>query len=406
MAPKVKSAALSAAEARRIVLHAQGFYAGSNSANRQALLAIARQLGAIQIDSVNVLVRSHYLPIFSRVGAYDRSDLEALAYRAPRRLFEYWAHEASFVPLELYPLFGWRRERARSGLGTWKHVSRVGLEEKALVKRVRAAFERGPLAASDFEEGKGSGSWWGWNDTKRAVEYLFWCGDLAVVRRRSSFEREYDLTERVIPKRALDAPEIPAAEQQRRLLLIAARALGVATQADLRDYFRLPAADFKPRVQELVEAGDLRAIVVENWPQTAYTASRLHIPGAHEGSALLSPFDSLVWNRERTHRLFDFHYRIEIYTPAHKRIHGYYVLPYLVDEALAARVDLKADRAARTLRVIAVHYEPGVKRREVRVRLRADLAALADWLGLERGVVEGHDDKPSDMRGSKAMGSR
>ena len=384
MAPKVKSAALSAAEARRIVLHAQGFYAVPDGANREVLLSVARRLGAIQIDSVNVLVRSHYLPLFSRIGAYDRSDLEALAYRAPRRLYEYWGHEASFVPLELYPLFGWRREGARNGLGTWKHVSRVGLEEKALVKRVRAAFARGPMAASDFEEGKGSGSWWGWNDTKRAVEYLFWCGELAVVRRRSSFEREYDLAERVIPKRMLAAPEIPAAEQQRRLLLIAAGALGVATQADLRDYFRLPASDCKQRVQELVQAGQLRPIAVEGWNQTAYVSGRVHVSGPRDGSALLSPFDSLVWNRERTHRLFDFHYRIEIYTPSHKRIHGYYVLPYLVGETLAARVDLKADRAAGTLRAIAVHYEPRVKRRDVLARLRADLEELAGWLGLER----------------------
>lgn len=378
---------LSIAQARRIALAAQGF--GKPHPPRVTPATLRRTidaLGALQIDSVNVLVRSHYLPAFSRLGAYDRALLERVAYGKPRRVFEYWGHEASLLPLSLYPLFRWRMERAREGRGVWKNVARIGKERRDLIERVRDAIaQRGPLAASDFEEPKTGRSWWGWTDTKRAIEFLFWCGEVVTVTRRSSFERVYDLAERVIP-RELRNREVAEEEAHRELVAIASRAFGVATESDLRDYFRLPLAGARSAVAQLVESGDLIPVRVEGWKQQAYLHPEARKPRSIDGSALLSPFDSLVWNRERTKRLFDFHYRIEIYTPAHKRVHGYYVLPYLLDEALVARVDLKADRGAGRLMVHAVHYEPGIDRRAVDAHLAEDLEAMAFWLGLERGT--------------------
>lgn len=381
----MKRDSLSAAQARRIALDAQGFFGNAGSSGSRAVLNVARRLGAIQIDSVNVLVRSHYLPAFSRLGPYDRQVLERLSYRRPRKLVEYWGHEASIIPIEHYPLLRWRMQRAKEGRGTWTHVAEVGLQRRDLVARVRAKFEsQGAMAASELGEEKGEGGWWGWSEAKRAVEYLFWAGELAVVERRPSFERVYDLTERVIPSEILAAPRLSEQEQQRRLMVIAARALGVATESDLRDFFRLDAVDGKRRVDELVDAGELQIVAVEGWKSPAYVLPNQRVPRTVEGSALLSPFDSLVWNRARTHRLFNFHYRLEIYTPAHKRLHGYYVLPYLLDEALVARVDLKADRSAGALRVIAINYEPGTKQSTVKPQLRDDLRTLAGWLNLER----------------------
>ena len=376
---------LSAAQARRIAIAAQGFSFKEVQPGTRQLMSAIRNLGAVQIDSVNVLIRTQYLPLYSRFGAYDRTLFERLAYRNPRKLLEYWAHEASFVPMERYPLFGWRMARAAKGKGVWTNVARVGLERKDLVKRVERAFvENGAMAASHFPEGKGTEKWWGWNDTKRAIEYLFWSGRLAVVKRLSSFERVYDLAERVIPANVLNAPALSDRDAQRELVSIAAKALGIATEADLRDYFRLDVLDARNRLRELVDAGDLLAVKVEGWKQQAYLDTERRLPRRIEGSALLSPFDSLVWNRARTNRLFNFHYRIEIYTPAHKRIHGYYVLPYLLDDNLVARVDLKSDRQNKTLRVQGVHYEPAVSKRDVEMRLSGDLQRLAAWLGLER----------------------
>jgi uncharacterized protein len=318
------------------------------------------------------------------MGFYDRSLLERAAYGTPRRVFEYWGHETSFLPIELFPLLRWRMQQSRAGIGVWGSVARVGRERKDLVKRVRAAFEdRGPLGASDFSDGKSSGSWWGWTDTKRAVEFLYWCGEITPTTRRPSFERLYDLTERVLPDSVLNI-EIAAEDAQRELVDRAARACGIATAADLRDYFRLPLEAARNATAQLVEANVLIPVNVELWKQPAFLHVDAREPRQIEAHALLSPFDSLVWNRQRTHRLFDFHYRIEIYTPAHKRQHGYYVLPYLLDERLVARVDVKAERKTSTLVVHAVHYEPGVDRRKVRQSLSEDLKAMAAWLSLER----------------------
>lgn len=381
---------ISRAQARRIALAAQRFgTARPAEVSAGHVRRLIQQLGAIQIDSVNVLVRSHYLPVFSRFGPYDRALLERVAYRKPRRVFEYWGHEASLLPVESFPLFRWRMERSRDGTGVWQNVARVGREKRDLVKRVRETIaEDGPMSASDFEKPEirkpnRKGGWWSWNDTKRAVEYLFWCGEITPLKRRTSFERIYDLTERVIPSEIVGS-RVEDGRAYAALVDAAARAFGVAVESDLRDYFRLPVAGARDAVRQLVEEGRLVPVRIEGWKQQGYLHADARVPRAIEGSALVSPFDSLVWNRERTKRLFDFHYRIEIYTPSHKRVHGYYVLPYLLDDALVARVDVKADRANGTLLVHAIHYEPGVDRRTVRARLDEDLRAMAGWLDLER----------------------
>jgi len=382
------SAELSLRDARRVALAAQGFGAARGARiGRRALVALVGRLGCVQIDSVNVVVRSHYLPFFSRLGAYDVALLHDLLYGKRRHFAEYWAHEASIVDFERWPLLRWRMERARDGRGTWGNIARAGREQRALVKAVRERIAKeGPLAASDFEGAASQGSWWGWSDTKRALEYLFWSGEVTTRRRRTSFEREYDLVERVIPADVL-ARTVGEAEAQRELILVAARAFGVATESDLRDYFRLDLADARRAVAELVEAGALVALAVEGWRAPAYAVPPLRIPRKDVGRALLSPFDSLIWNRQRAQRLFDFDYRIEIYTPAHKRVHGYYVLPYLIDGRLAARLDLKHDRATATLRAHSVHLERGVRASELAEPLRADLDEFAAWLGAERSVI-------------------
>jgi hypothetical protein len=378
---------LSLPEARRIALAAQGFGRPrpARPLVRSDIVRVVRSLGLLQIDSVNVLVRSHYLPLFSRLGAYRLSLLDEAAYGGRRRqLFEYWGHEASLIPVEQQPLFRWRMQRARSGDGLWGGVSRFGRERAAFCRSVLAQIrEQGPLGVSEIAAGgRRTGGWWGWSEGKTALEWLFWTGQVTTHSRRR-FERLYDLTERVLPKPVLDAPTPGAADAHRTLIRLASKALGVATERDLRDYFRLAPADTRACVAELVEARELLPLRVEGWPTTAYLAPMARVPSRIEARTLLSPFDSLVWCRDRLQRIFDFHYRIEIYTPAHKRVHGYYVLPFLLDERLVARVDLKADRERGRLRVIAIHYEPRVDRRNVNASLREELRLLADWLGLD-----------------------
>jgi uncharacterized protein YcaQ len=376
---------LSLRDARHVALAAQGFGAARGArVTRHALRAVVARLGCVQIDSVNVLVRSHYLPFFSRLGAYDVALLDDLLY-GPRRAFaEYWAHEASIVAAERWPLLRWRMARAREGRGTWGSVARIAIERPDLVRGVRERIaDEGPLAASDFENARGSGSWWGWSDTKRALEYLFWSGEITTRRRRTSFEREYDLSARVLPHDVVET-RIDEATAIRDLVSIAASAFGIATERDLRDYFRLDVADARNAVRELVEMGELVSVAVEGWRDPAYTKPPLRIPRRALGRALLSPFDNLIWNRPRAARLFAFDYRLEIYTPIAKRVHGYYVLPYLVDGRLVARLDLKFDRAKATLRAHAIHLESGIRASGIATGLRADLAELAAWLGAER----------------------
>jgi uncharacterized protein YcaQ len=382
---------LSLQEARRIALAAQGF--GRSRPVRRVsaadVLRTVRRLGVVQIDSVNVLVRSHYLPAYSRLGGYSVDLLDRAAYDGrERQLFEYWGHEASLLPVELQPSLRWRMERARRGVGVWSGVARFGREHAGVCTAVLAEVrERGPVGISDLRAGgRRRGGWWGWSEGKVALEWLFWTGQVSTHSRRR-FERVYDLTDRVLPGDVLAMPAPDVADAQRQLLRTASRALGVATERDLRDYFRLPVADARARIAELMEAGDLDAVSVDGWRQTAFLDPSARKPRSIDACALLSPFDSLVWERSRTERLFDFRYRLEIYTPAHKREHGYYVLPFLVGDRLAARVDLKADRARSTLRVVAAHCEPWATPGDVAGPLREELRGLAAWLGLERVAV-------------------
>lgn len=377
---------LTLAQARRLALRAQGFgRAQPGVVGHRQLLAQIGKLGVLQIDSVNALVRSHYLPLFSRLGAYDRNLLEQAAWSQGRRrgLFEYWGHEASLLPLSFYPLLRWRMQQARDGEGIYKQLAHFGREQQPLIRRVlQAVREQGALGAGSLgQKAVGSSAWWGWSAEKHALEWLFAAGEVTVAGRRG-FERLYDLPERVLPTVVLNAPELDSAEARRRLLLHAAEALGVATEKDLRDYYRLDARDSRARLAELLEAGELQRVRVQDWAQPAYCRGTPTIARKVEASALLSPFDSLIWERARTERLFDFRYRLEIYTPQHKRVYGYYVLPFLHRERLAARVDLRAERGQGCLAVHAVHVEtPGLDEQGL-VALAYNLRALAGWLGL------------------------
>ncbi|MBS0526635.1 MAG: YcaQ family DNA glycosylase [Proteobacteria bacterium] len=382
---------LSADAARRIALAASGFgTARLQAVNAGRMQRCIERLGLLQIDSVNVLARAHYLPLFSRLGNYSQALLDRAAWgrKSQRRLFEFWAHEASLLPIDSHPLLRWRMQRAASNAGDGKGKLHLFRKEKtAFIDEVRREIaDRGPLAASDLNNGgKARGAWWGWSDGKYAVEWLFFAGEVTTATRRGNFERVYDLTERVLPVEVLKRPTPVAEEAQRELLRRSARALGVATEFDLRDYFRLGVADTKARLAELVEAGELLPVTVEGWNRPAYLDPQARMPRRVEARALLAPFDPLVWERDRTHRIFDFFYRIEIYTPLNKRNYGYYVLPFLLGERLVGRVDLKADRANGAL-LAKAHVEPGIDKRKVEEPLRDELRLMADWLGLERVI--------------------
>jgi uncharacterized protein YcaQ len=374
---------LSAAEARRVALRAQGLDAGlrARKPDGRALRRVLAHVGVLQIDSVNVVARAHYLAVFARLGPYPLELLDRAAWRAPRRLFEYWAHEASLVPVALQPLLRWRMERASTE--AWGSVRRIARERPELLDRLlEEVRERGPVSASDLaeHEPRRSGPWWDWSDVKWAMEFLFYSGRVTTARRRG-FERLYDLPERVLGRAVLDAPTPPVADAQRELVRIAARGCGVATERDLRDYFRLDVAEARARVAELVEAEELLPVAVEGWDQPAYLWHGARVPRAVDACALVAPFDSLMWDRARVERLFGMRYRIEIYTPAPKRVYGYYVLPFLLGDRLVARVDLKADRQAGVLRAPAVHLEDGAPA-DTRDALREELELMADWLGL------------------------
>jgi uncharacterized protein len=377
---------LSAAQARAIALTAQGFAASRPArTDGKQLRALVDRLGVVQIDSVNVLVRSHYLPAFSRLGAYDTTLFDRHAHKTPRALFEYWGHEASLLPVALQPLFRWRMERAREH--AWGRMKRIANQQPDLVRDVLALVgERGPISASEIDLGgkKSRKGWWEWSDAKTAIEWLFWSGQVTSARRRG-FERLYDLPERVLPPKILAQPTPAEPDAHRLLVERAARALGIASESDLRDYYRLPLAGARTAVAELASAGTLEPVTVEGWTKPAYL-HRDAKPAAidPDRTALLSPFDSLVWFRDRTQRLFGMKYRIEIYVPASKRVHGYYVLPFLLGDRLVARVDLKADRQASALRVQAAHLERGVAKARVASALAGELAQMAAWLGLER----------------------
>jgi uncharacterized protein len=372
--------------------------------DRRALRRVLGRVAVLQIDSVNVLVRSHYLPLFSRLGPYPTALLERAAYRAPRDLFEYWGHEASLLPVAAHPLFRWRMERAANE--AWGGMRRIQRERPGYVEAVLEQVRtEGPIAASEFENDgpRRSGPWWDWHDAKRALEWLFWSGRVTSAGRRG-FERLYDLPERVLPAAVLDTPPLAEPDAQRELVRIAARALGVATERDLRDYFRLGVGEARARVSELIEAGELWPVTVDGWRQQAYMHPDARVPRWVEARALLSPFDSLVWERDRTERIFGMQFRLEIYVPPGKRVHGYYVLPFLLGDALVARVDLKADRAAGVLRAQATWRQDGHGPGAVAEALAAELRSMAGWLGLERVEAADRGDLAPQLRQALALG--
>jgi uncharacterized protein len=398
---------LSLARARRIALAAQGFGRPRPSRPPSAgqIAALVRRLGALQLDSVNVFVRSHYMPVFSRLGPYDRSRLDRIAGhgegRIDRRLVEYWAHEASLIPVELHPLFRWRMDDVDRE--AWGSISRVAKDRPELVAdTLELVAQEGPIRARDTGSVRPPprpGHMWNWHEGKVALEHLFFTGRVGAAR-RVNFERTYDLIDRVLPPEIRDRRVPSASDAQRHLVRVAAQALGVATEPDLGDYFRLPRAASKARVAELVADGELIPVEVEGWTAPAYLWPGARQPRRLVARALLSPFDSLVWFRQRTERLFDFRYRIEIYTPADRRVHGYYVLPFLLGERLVGRVDVKSDRARGALLVQGAFAESGVDRGQVAAELAAELRLVADWLGLEEVVVAQRGDLSGELAAS------
>jgi uncharacterized protein YcaQ len=382
-------------QARRIALAAQGLAdpRPTGRVDSRHLRRVIDRVGILQIDSVNVLSRSHYLPVFARLGPYPRELLDRMtgydtgSRHGGRALYEYWAHAASLLPLATQPLLRWRMQRAH--LEPWPSIRRFAGENPGLVEEMLAfVAAEGPIAAGDTgipRPAPRPGHMWNWHVGKIALEYLFYEGRVTTAK-RVNFERYYDLTERVLPPEVLSAPTPSEPDAVRELVRIAARALGVATDADLRDYFRISHRASRAATADLVAAGELRPAAVDGWGAPAYLWHEARRPRQVAARALLSPFDSLIWFRERTERLFGFHYRIEIYTPQEQRRFGYYVLPFLLDDSLVGRVDLKADRQAGVLRVQSAWCEPGYEPRRVAAALAEELVTTAGWLGL--GGVE------------------
>ncbi len=415
---------LSPAAARRIALAAQGFADPRPTAAVTArhIRRVIERVAVLQIDSVNVFSRSHYLPVFARLGPYPRALLDQMTGyastagppgRLPRSaagpaLFEYWAHAASLLPIDYQPLLRWRM--ARVHLDSWRSIQRIAAENPELVDDVvRLVTENGPIRAGDTgipRPPPRPGHMWNWHEGKIALEYLFFAGRVSTAK-RVNFERYYDLTERVLPADVLAAPTPSEPDAKRELLRISARALGVATVADLRDYFRLPPASAATAVAELVATGELIPVDVPGWTAPAFLWHAARRPRAVTARALLSPFDSLIWSRDRTERLFELRYRIEIYVPEHQRRFGYYVLPFLLDDALVGRVDLKADRHAGLLLVQSAWCEPGRDPERVAAELAAELASTAAWLGLDGVAVRPRGDlAPPLARAVQAAAAR
>jgi uncharacterized protein YcaQ len=375
---------ISAPAARRIALAAQGFADArpSGRVDRRNLRRMLDRIGLVQIDSVNVLVRAHELTPFARLGPYPRTLIKD-STEVHRDLFEYWGHAACLMPIATQPLWRWRmeelRERWREGVNRTEEY-RPGYAA-AVLDEVR---DRGPIAASELTDGGAStGPWWGWAEGKSVLEWLLAAGDLSVAGRRNGFERVYDLTERVVPATVLAGPTPSIEDAHRELVRMATRALGVATRADISNYFYLRADRTTRSIGELVELGELIAVSVDGWSERAYLATATRRPRRVDARALVAPFDSLVFDRTRVERLFGMRYRIEIYTPAPKRVYGYYVLPFLLGDALVGRVDLKADRARGALMVQAAHGEPGVDIPTVAAALAEELRQMAGWLELD-----------------------
>jgi uncharacterized protein len=403
-AVSIRTPRLTAAQARRIAVAAQGFSEprAGGKITRAHLRRLIARIQVLQLDSVSVAVRAHYAPVFSRLGPYDRDVLDRAAWgpRSARLLAEYWAHEAALMAVEDWPLLRWRMRQYRHGRwGT--HI--VKANPQLADKIVAAVAELGPSTAGQIEahlsaEPRGPrGAWWGSrSDTKWVAEALFASGVLTTAT-RVGFARHYDLVERVLPASVL-AREVDDDEAVRELTLRAATALGVGTEADIRDYFRLSAQQIKPAIAALVAAGEIERVDVDGWSAPAYLRAGQTVPRVDRGTALLCPFDPLIFFRPRVERLFGFHYRIEIYTPAAKRQYGYYVWPLLMDGRLVARVDLKADRAADSLRVVGAFGEPDVPRADVAAALAGELESMASWLGLGGFAVSGRGDLAEELR--------
>ena len=376
--------------ARRIALAAQGFgeVPPPGRIDVRHFRRVLRQIGALQLDSVNVVSRSHFLPVLARLGPYNRGALHRYTAESGE-LFEYWGHEASLLPSGRYRLFRWRMETMRP----WRRIERLVTEHPAYVEQVfREVQERGPLTVSNLEDrGERTGPWWGYGKGKDALEWLFTKGRITAYR-DVAFRRVYDLPERVLPTQHFDLPPVGKDNAQRELLLLAARHHGVGTPRDLADYYRLHVPTARPILNGLAADGLLEEVSVDGWRGPVYVHPEAKRPRLITGSALLSPFDSLIWERQRTERLFGFRYRVEIYVPREKRVHGYYVLPYLLDGELVARVDLKAHRKEGALEARASHLEPGRNPAGVSRALATDLKAMATWLGLDEVKVAPEGD--------------
>ena len=380
---------LSLAEARRIAIAAQSAdqSAARETATRADVHRLVGKLGVLQVDSVNVLTRAHTLPIYARLGIYDRADLDYLAYGGKkRRLFEYWGHAASLMPVGLHPLFRWRMEDARAGKNIYSGLARFAEARMPLIRNVlREIEQRGPSSVGDFSSHENrKGGWWGWSDAKSALEWLFWTGQLTTATRRATFERIYDVPERVLPADIFDAPMPSPTDAKRALIEQAARALGIGTETCLQDYFRLGSADAKLAIRDLVETGTLRRVDVEGWEAPVYLHADARRPKTVAARALLCPFDPLVWHRDRAKVLFGAHIRVQLYTPKHKRTHGYYVMPFLFGDRVVGRVDLKAERDTETLQVLSAYCEPGIAADLFVAPLADEIRLMARWLGLPR----------------------
>ena len=384
MAKRIDS--LSIADARRIALAAQGFDTArpQTKATQRHVEALISRLGVIQIDSVNVLVRSQELPLFSRLGDHNRNAIPKATEK--QKLFEYWGHEAAHLPVEIHPLFRWKMEAARTGRVTHWGLTSFYEENKAFVKRTLKHVEKnGPTTSRELStRTEKKGTWWDWDEAKVALEYLFLTGELMSRGRGTDFARIYDIPERVLPQRIIEASTPSEHDARKQLLVRSAVAQGVATASDLADYYRQKLVTVKPLIAELVEDGELREVAVDGWTEKAFVHRNATMPKQLHATALLSPFDSLVWCRPRNERLFNFHYRIEIYTPKEKRKFGYYVLPFMMNGEMVGRVDIKADRSNSKLLAHSVHTERGVKRSSISGALSAELDAMATWLGLEQ----------------------
>jgi len=377
---------LSKAQARRIAMAAQGFHDPPPKGNVGArhFKRVMDRVGLLQIDSVNVLERSHYLPVFARLGPYDKAALDKYAFGRKPNLFEYWGHVASMMPVEVFPLMRHRMDDPKH-----RKQKLAATQPKYIQGVLDQVRERGAFSIAEMEDpGDRGGAWWGGGKGKIALEWLFRTGKLTTKQRGTGFARVYDLTERVIPQEHLAVAPPSDEDAQKQLLLLSARHHGIGTASDLADYYRLKIPGSRPLLAQLVDEGALESVEVEGWKGPVYLHPEAKLPRSIHARALLSPFDPIVWHRDRAERLFDFIYRIEIYVPQPKRVYGYYVLPFLLGDTLVGRVDLKADRQTGRLLAQASHFEEGQDPHRVATEMAAELRLMADWLGMNGVVVK------------------